>query len=149
MSPLRTAALAILTGALFFCGLARAEDLSDRVRRAVETLYFHGLDARTAHADIGRDGIPVLLELLADPDCPRRDNVVAFLTHLGGEESVGPLLQFLEAPPAGIVRPEEDRGLLLAPPALAHIAARGSARAFSCPPRWASDWVNSMRHCRS
>jgi hypothetical protein len=71
----------------------------------------------------------VLLELLADPDCPRRDNVVAFLSHLGGEESVGPLLELLEAPPAGVTRPEEDRGLLLAPPALAHIASRGSARA--------------------
>jgi len=111
-------------------GVAAADAVTDRVARAVETVYFHGVDETIARNDVGPEGVPVLLDMLRDPDCPRRDNVVAFLTYLGGDESVPGLLELLEFPPADPGRPEEDRGLLLAPRALGHIAARGSASAL-------------------
>ncbi|HXV77320.1 MAG TPA: MopE-related protein, partial [Candidatus Polarisedimenticolaceae bacterium] len=74
---------------------------------------------------------PVLLELLRDPDCRRRDNVVAFLTYLAADEHVPPLVQLLEFPPADPKIPEEDRSLLLVLDALGKIAARGGVLALA------------------
>jgi len=121
---------ALFTLLMLSTSLVAAESLDDRVRRAVDQIYFHGIDEETARREVGEDGVPVLLKLLADPACERRDNVVAFLTHLGDDGTVSGLMRLVEFPPADPTRPEEDRSLLLAPDALAHIASRGSARAL-------------------
>jgi hypothetical protein len=109
---------------------APAESIEERVGRAVDRIYFHGIDAETARREVGVEGLPSLLKLLADPHCERRDNVVAFLTHLGADETVPALVRLVEFPPADPNRPEEDRSLLLTPDALGHIAARGSTAAL-------------------
>ena len=107
----------------------QASDFESIRREALHT-YYHGITAEMAQERIGAEGVPVLLELLADPSFPRRDNVVAFLTYLGAEESTTALLEVLASPPASVTVPEEDRALLLLPQALGHIAARGEPRAL-------------------
>ena len=94
------------------------------------TTYVHGVTQEMAEEIVGEEGIPVLLSLLADPKFSRRDNVVAFLGHLGGDETTDGLVAFLRNPPRPASNPEEDRALLLAPRMLGQVAARGSARAL-------------------
>ncbi|MEE9125738.1 MAG: hypothetical protein V3U11_01230, partial [Planctomycetota bacterium] len=95
------------------------------MRRAALATYLHGMTEEIALAEVGPEGLATLRALLSDPAFPRRDNVVAFLTFLGEDHDTAALLRFLEAPPAALDRPEEDRSLLLAPQALGHLAARG------------------------
>ena len=109
--------------------VAQPSDL-ESVRREALYTYYHGITAELAQERIGPQGVPALLELLADPSFPRRDNVVAFLTYLGAGESTSALLEVLASPPAPVTLPEEDRALLLLPQALGHIAARGEPRAL-------------------
>ena len=111
-------------------GSVDPEQLKESVRRAALVTYFHGMTGEIAAREVGPAGVPVLLELLEDPDFPRRDNVVAFLTYLGGPEVTAALTGFLRTPPASADVPEEDRALLLAPQALGHIARRGDRRAL-------------------
>jgi hypothetical protein len=103
--------------------------LEARVREAASRLWFHGVNDEIARTEVGPEGVPVLLELLADPAFPRRDNVVAFLTHLEGPGIAEALVAFLANPPGDPSIPEEDRALLLAPAALGRAAARGDAAA--------------------
>jgi len=110
---------------------ARAASQESLVRDACLRTWFEGVTAEDAHREVGLSGVPILLQLLAEPDFPRRDNVVAFLTHLGGAESTPAILGFLGAPPSGAAAPEEDRALLLAPQALGHIAGRGDPAALA------------------
>ena len=127
----RTRVAPVLSALLLLAtSLVAAESLDSRVRHAVDQIYFHGIDAETARREVGVEGVPVLLQLLADPGCERRDNVVAFLTHLGDDRTVSGLVRLIEYPPADPNRPEEDRSLLLTPDALAHIASRGSDAAL-------------------
>ena len=147
LAPALPHAAAVIGPALerYRCGLSRllvwtvgfllvqpvaAESLRERVRTQASYTYYHGITAEMAQERIGAEGVPVLLELLADPSFPRRDNVVAFLTYLGAEESTTALLEVLASPPASVTVPEEDRALLLLPQALGHIAARGEPRAL-------------------
>ena len=109
---------------------ANATTLEEKVIRAALADYVHGVTEEIANQEIGVEGVPVLLELLADPASPRRDNVMAFLAHLGGPEATRALLSFLEDPPAPVSAPEEDRALLLAPQALGGISSRGDSRAL-------------------
>jgi hypothetical protein len=109
---------------------ANADTVEDRIRAAVDTVYFHGIDDAIAQSEVGPAGVQALLEMLADPACPRRDNVVAFLTYLGDDAAVEALVRFVEIPPARASRPEEDRGLLLVPLALGRIASRGNVGAL-------------------
>jgi hypothetical protein len=111
---------------------AGADDgsIDSRVREAALRTYFHGVTPEIAQDQVGPQGVPTLIQLLHDPTFPRRDNVVAFLTHLGGDEQVDDIVQYLTEPPAPPSIPEEDRSLLLTPLALGHIAARGSQRAL-------------------
>jgi hypothetical protein len=120
----------ILTLSMLGASLAAADSVEDRVRNAVDQVYFHGINEEIAIREVGPEGLPALLEMLADPDCERRDNVVAFLTYLGGDQAVPGLMRLIEFPPADPDRPEEDRSLLLAPGALGRIAARGSVAAL-------------------
>ena len=106
------------------------QSLRERVRTHASYTYYHGITAELAQERIGPQGVPALLELLADPSFPRRDNVVAFLTYLGAGESTTALLEVLGSPPAPVTQPEEDRALLLMPQALGHIASRGEPRAL-------------------
>ncbi len=99
--------------------------LDVRVREAASRLWFHGVNDEIARSEVGPEGVPVLLELLADPSFPRRDNVVAFLNHLSGPGVAAALAAFLARPPADPNVPEEDRALLLAPGALANAAKGG------------------------
>lgn len=125
-------------GTLLFVGVflfsARASaaqsSLDSQVRAVALRTYWHGITAEIAQAEIGQGGVPTLLELLHDPNFPRRDNVIAFLTYLGADDDVGEIVEYLKNPPASPSIPEEDRSLLLAPQALGHIAARGSQRAL-------------------
>jgi hypothetical protein len=100
------------------------------VRDAAMKLYIHGMTAEIASAEVGRDGVPALLGLLADPSFPRRDNVVAFLAYLGGAESVPVLAGMLDRPPQTSASPEDVRAFLLLPHALGRIAARGDGSAL-------------------
>jgi hypothetical protein len=102
------------------------------VRNAVDRIYVHGMNEEIALRQVGPRGVPQLLELLADPQCGRRDNVVAFLAYLGHDGAVPALMRLLEFPPTDpAFNPEEDRGLLLVPHALAKIAGRGSTAALA------------------
>ena len=107
-----------------------ATPLEEKVTQAVRTLYIHGLTKGIAQREVGPEGVPVLIQLLADPDFNSRDNVVVFLGHLGGSGATEALLAFLKNPPAPVTIPEEDRALLVAPQALGQIAARGERRAL-------------------
>jgi hypothetical protein len=100
------------------------------VTRAALGVYVHGVTPEIAQSEVGPQGVGMLLQLLADRSFTRRDNVIAFLTYLGGDDAADALLNFLANPPAAVTIPEEDRSLLLAPQALGHIAARGSARSL-------------------
>jgi HEAT repeat protein len=102
----------------------RGETTRDTVRAAALATYFHGISERIAVDTIGADGRDELLTLLADPDFPRRDNVVGFLLQLPDARALEPLLELIEQPlgdPVAI--PEDERALLLAPEALGKIAA--------------------------
>ena len=68
--------------------------------------------------------------MLADPDFPRRDNVVAFLAFLGTSEDSRALIALLASPPAPLASPDEERALLLAPQSLGQIASRGEPLAL-------------------
>ncbi len=125
----RLAVLALMVGPSAPLIAAQPSDFESVRREALHT-YYHGITAEIAHERIGVEGVPALLELLADPSFPRRDNVVAFLTYLGAEESTTALLEVLASPPAAVTVAEEDRALLLLPQALGHIAARGEPRAL-------------------
>jgi hypothetical protein len=118
------AALFVLGGAL------EAQTLRERVRTEALHTYYHGVTAELARERIGPGGESALIDLLAEPTFPRRDNVVAFLGFLGGGESTVALLRFLGDPPAPMTAPEEDRALLLAPQSLGRIAARGDPAAL-------------------
>ncbi len=130
-SSIAAAATFVLASVLFTTGPARAVSEESIVRDACLRTWFEGLTAEDARSVVGSSGVPVLLRLLADPSFPRRDNVVAFLTHLGGAEATPALLAFLASPPAGATAPEEDRALLLAPQALGYIAGRGDRAALA------------------
>ena len=125
----RLAAWALLVWVSAQPMVAQPSDLASVRREALHT-YFHGITAEIARERIGAAGVPALLELLADPTFPRRDNVVAFLTYLGAGESTPALLEVLASPPGPVTAPEEDRALLLLPQALGHIASRGEPRAL-------------------
>ena len=56
-----------------------AQSVRERVRTQASYTYYHGITAEMAQERVGPAGVPALLELLADPTFPRRDNVVAFL----------------------------------------------------------------------
>ena len=103
-----------------------ANGLFERVRQAALVTYVHGMTEAIAVEEVGPDGVPALRRLLADRDFPRRDNVVAMLGFLGGDEDARALTALLQAPPAPPEIPEEDRALLLAPQSLGQIASRGS-----------------------
>jgi len=109
---------------------ANAATLEERVIHAMEGVYVHGVTDEIARQEVGVEGVPALLKLLADPAFPRRDNVVAFLAYLGGDTAVQALEAYLQNPPAPVTIPEEDRSLLLTPQALGQIAARGHRRAL-------------------
>lgn len=109
---------------------AVAAPLEEKVVRAVQGTYIHGVTEDIARQEVGAEGVPVLLQLLADATFSSRDNVVAFLAHLGGPETTPALLNFLKGPPASVTIPEEDRALLLAPQALGRIASRGDPAAL-------------------
>ncbi len=119
--------LSVILG-VFHAAVA-ADGLEMRVRQAVERTYVHGMTDAIAQAEVGREGIPVLLQLLFEPDLPRRDNVVAFLAHLDGEGITPRLRAFLDQSPGPLEQPEEERALLLVPLALARRAAGGDAEA--------------------
>jgi hypothetical protein len=112
-------------------GSLAAQSLYERVRAESLHTYAHGISADIAHERIGVEGVPALLELLADPAFPRRDNVVSFLGFLGGSESTAALLEVLAAPPAPLSVPEEDQAMLLLPQVLGLIAGRGEPQALA------------------
>ncbi len=112
-------------------GPRSGESTRERVRRAALTTYFHGISEDIATREIGSDGWAELLALLAEPDFPRRDNVVAFLLQLPDARAVEPLLQLIEHPPGDPTRvPEEERALLFGPEALGKIAAQADPAAL-------------------
>jgi hypothetical protein len=126
-----TAALALLAAAAGNAdGANPTVELAETVRQAALETYVHGMTDEIAIREVGVAGLPYLMQLLSDPQFPRRDNVVAFLAHLRSAEATPALLEFLEHPSASLERPAEDRALLLAPLALGHIARRGDLAAL-------------------
>jgi hypothetical protein len=109
---------------------AFADPAEDRVRDASLRLYVHGMTQEIASAEVGPEGVPELLRLVSDREFPRRDNVVAFLTYLGGPEATPALLALLAETPAEALTPEDDRARLLVPGALGRIASRGDEAAL-------------------
>ena len=129
-SDLQAALPALVAVALALTPVARAQTLDERITAAAQQTWLHGITEEIAQQEVGTEGVPVLLRLLADTSFPRRDNVVALLGHLGGAPSSAALIAFLGNPPASLDRPEEDRALLLAPQSLGQIAGRGDVRAL-------------------
>jgi thrombospondin type 3 repeat protein len=101
-----------------------------RVRQEMLGTYFHGVTRDLARQMLEPQDVPSLLELLHEREFPRRDNVVAFLTYLAGDEAVPELRRFLAEPLVGEESPEDDRARLLTPQAYGHIASRGGALAL-------------------
>ena len=82
------ALLCVAASVLMICVSAppiagQASDFESVRREALHT-YYHGITAEMAQERIGAQGVPALLELLADPSFARRDNVVAFPDLPGG-----------------------------------------------------------------
>jgi hypothetical protein len=109
---------------------AFSQTLDERVRAEALKTYIHGITPEISESTIGVEGVPALLGLLADPEFPRRDNVVAHLGWLGNGNAADALVAFLGNPPADVTIPEEDRALLQAPQNLGQIAGRGHGRAL-------------------
>ncbi len=120
--------LLIVTGSSVFS--ATDAVVAERVRQAALDTYIHGMTDEIALREVGPEGIPHLLRLLEDSAFPRRDNVVAFLAHLAGNEASEPLLKLLRDPPGDGALPAEDRAALLVPIALGRIAARHQGAAL-------------------
>jgi hypothetical protein len=106
------------------------QDLDPSVVQAALGLYVHGMTPALAEDLVGREGIPTLRRLLADPTFPRHDNVVGMLACLDDGSATEDLLTFLREPPTQGLNAEQDRALLLAPEALGHLAARGDRAAL-------------------
>lgn len=120
--------LCLLTGMV--CLAAQpllAGSLEDRVREAARTTYIHGMTQEIADREVGTEGVPYLLELLRDPDFPRRDNVVAFLAYLAYDSESQALADFLSSPRPADKRAADVRARLIVPEALGRIAARGGS----------------------
>jgi hypothetical protein len=138
--PRNKACSAIPVGALVatlaFAGVAAApgrasqDDLRARVERAATATYIHGMTDEIAASEVGPEGLEVLRALLQDPGFPRRDNVVAFMAHLGGASEREALLDYLADPVGSPSVPSEDRAFLLAPQSLGRIAFSGDAGAL-------------------
>lgn len=105
--------------------------LRAKVLKAIDGVWFHGITDEIARREVGLEGVPVLRELLADPGIARRDNVVAFLGHLGDAAAVSALIAHLESPVGDLTQPDEDRALLLVPNVLGLAAGRGDASALA------------------
>jgi hypothetical protein len=110
--------------------LASPQPDASRIREAALRTYVHGMTETIAQAEVGTEGVPVLHELLVDPSFPRHDNVVAFLSYLGGSDSTSHLVTSLSLGALDARRPADDRAALLVPEALARIAERGDRRAL-------------------
>lgn len=110
-------------------GAGAAADLDARVERAARGLYVHGMTETLARETVGVEGVPVLLRLLADPEFPRRDNVVAYLAYLADDAATPALLALYAQAPGGFARPEDRRAAIVGMEALGRIAGRGGARA--------------------
>jgi len=108
------------------CATTLAGTLEDRVREAALATYVHGMTQEIADREIGPAAVPMLLELLRDPQFERRDNVVAFLAYLGADADAASLVEFLESPPADVTRSAERRARLIVPEALGRIGAKGA-----------------------
>jgi hypothetical protein len=110
-------------------GPEATETLEERVRRAALATYVHGMTDDIALGEVGPQGVPHLLRLLAEPGFPRRDNVVALLAHLASDDATPALVTHLANPAPPPLSAEEERALLLVPQALGRIALRGGSAA--------------------
>jgi len=130
----------VLAGLLCLCTqFLFAGNLEDRVRQAALYTYVHGMTQEIADREVGPEGVPYLVELLRDPEFPRRDNVVAFLIFLGYDSESQKLADLFYDPPADVNTPEEYRARLMVPQALGSIAGRGGAVAESLLRQLAAD----------
>jgi hypothetical protein len=102
---------------------------AERVRRAALATYIHGMTEDIARSEVGAEGVPALLDLLRDPEFPRRDNVVAFLAYLGDDATTPALVSHLGSR-RSLATPSDDRSFLLVPEALGRIAGRGHGKAL-------------------
>ena len=100
------------------------------VRAAASRTYIHGMTREIALREVGRTGVPTLLQLLDDPTFERRDNVVAMLGFLVEGAEVEALVDALRTPRGDLRRPEDLRAVLLVPQVLGHAAMRGNDRAL-------------------
>jgi len=101
------------------------------VREAMLRTYIHGVDEKLV-AQLLQPGDELALRaLLQQPDFPRRDNLVAFLAFMAGDDAVPDLLSLFAQPRSTALSPEDDRAMLMSPQALGHIARRGGAKALS------------------
>ena len=105
--------------------VAAAGTTADHVREAALVTYVHGMTQEIADREVGPEGVPYLLELLRDPDFPRRDNVMAFLAYLASDSEAQAIADFLESEAPDVERSADYRARLIAPEALGRIAARG------------------------
>src|SRR5262245_23193390 len=97
----------LLFGTLLAClgasaapGRAPQDELRARLERAATATYIHGMADEIAASEVGPQGLEILRALLRDPSFPRRDNVVAFMAHLGGAAEREALLDYLADPVA-------------------------------------------------
>ena len=117
------AAAALLVCLAFVSTLAAEAD-------PLTATYIHGITEKIALNAAEAASEEEMVRLLDEAAFPRRDNLVAFLAHLGGAPAREALERLLASPPADLRIPEEDRALLMAPSALGKIASRGDGRAL-------------------
>lgn len=129
---MRAVALIVLSLASTLPALGDSpRERSADVRAAAFRTYVHGMTEEIAVREVGTTGIPDLLLLLDDPTFPRRDNVVAFLAHLGGAETTPRLLVALDDIARTARGAADDRARLIIPEALGRIASRGDGAALA------------------
>jgi hypothetical protein len=128
--PIACAILPLLGAILSSIHAAPDRAREARVRQVMLGTYFHGVTRDLARQLLAERDVAPLLELLHERAFPRRDNVVAFLTYLAGDEAVPELQRFLAEPLVGQESPEDDRARLLTPQAYGQIASRGGSLAL-------------------
>ena len=132
-------ALVLAAGLLLIpASIAAADDDSagtpglslEQIDRALLVTHLHGVTPEIANREVGVEGVPRILEHLRDPNYPRRDNLVAFLFFLDGQDVRNELISAFTSREFSVSIPEEDRARMMIPQALGMQASRGDRKAL-------------------
>ena len=126
-------------------GQAPSRAYEDRVKEFVRQEYVHGIPYDKARS-LGPAAIPILESMLSDSkEQAAWPNIVTTLGYVGNESSTEHLIDFLENRFQEEINPNQFRALLLAPPALGHLAQRGDRKAYSYLQELAAEGLTGKR----